>query len=343
LVAALGALAFAVAPNYPVLVIGRGLIGLGVAGALIAGLKAIAEWFPRERLPLINGIFVAFGAAGAVTATVPAEWLLTWTDWRSLFLMLAAATATTSILIFAVVLEPPMRVKAAVSAPGIRAVYADPRFWRLAPMSALCIGSAWALQGLWAGPWLADVALLGRSEIVQHLFVMAVALCVGALLIGLVADRLRSRGIGPDGVLCMAACTFIVAELALVFRLPIATRGLWALVAGMGAATVLSYSVLADLFPREAAGRANAALNLLHIGGAFAIQTAIGFLVGLWPRDLQGRYPASAYDLAFLMLVVLQLAALLWFLRPHSRTLKWNRSLPLASDMASVNRQQASR
>jgi MFS family permease len=342
MVAALGALTFAVAPNYPVLVIGRGLIGLGVAGALIAGLKGIAEWFPRERLPLINGVYVAFGAAGAVTATAPVEWLLTWTDWRGLFLMLAAATATASILIFAVVLEPPVRAKTAVSAPGIREVYADPRFWRLAPISALCIGSAWALQGLWAAPWLADVALLGRSEMVQHLFVMALALCASALLLGLVADRLRSRGIGPDRVFCGAACAFIVAELVLVFRLPIATLDLWALIAGMGAATVLSYSVLADLFPREAAGRANAALNLLHIGGAFAIQTAIGFLVDLWPRDLHGRYPASAYDLAFLILVAAQLVALLWFLRPRSRTLKWSPP-PLASDMASVSRQPASR
>ena len=332
MVAALGALAFAEAINFPTLVFGRALIGVGVAGALMAGLKAIPEWFPRERLPLINGIFIALGAAGAVTATAPVEWLLTWTDWRGLFLILAAATAAASVLIFSVVLEPPARARAASTSPDIRAVYVDPRFWRLAPMSALCIGSAWALQGLWAAPWLADVASLGRPEIVQHLFVMAVALCAGALLIGLVADRIRRRGIGPEALLCAAACTFIAAELALVFRLPMPTLGLWALVAGMGAATVLSYSVLADLFPRETAGRANAALNLLHIGGAFAIQTTFGFILDLWPRDLQGRYPAFSYDLAFLMLVALQLIAVLWFLRPYWGTSHRSGFARVASD-----------
>ena len=203
---------------------------------------------------------------------------------------------------------------------NIRAIYADPSFWRVAPLSALCIGSAWALQGLWAAPWLADVAALKRSEIVHHLFVMAVALCVGALLIGVVADTLRRHGISPAIVLTTTACTFLAAELALLLRLPIPSIALWALVAGMGAGTVLSYALIADLFPKEVAGRANAALNALRIGGAFAIQAGIGVVVGLWFRDPYGHYPPDAYAAAFLIIIVLQFMALLWFLGPRWRT-----------------------
>ncbi|MDH8506215.1 hypothetical protein QIG99_27830, partial [Klebsiella pneumoniae] len=36
-------------------------------------------------------------------------------------------------------------------------VYSDPRFLRVAPLSAACIGSSWALQSLWAAAWLTDV------------------------------------------------------------------------------------------------------------------------------------------------------------------------------------------
>jgi hypothetical protein len=32
------------------------MIGLGVAGALMAGLKAIIVWFPKERVALVNGL-----------------------------------------------------------------------------------------------------------------------------------------------------------------------------------------------------------------------------------------------------------------------------------------------
>jgi len=149
---------------------------------------------------------------------------------------------------------------------------------------------------------------------------MAVALCVGALLIGVVADTLRHHGVSPTTVFATTASTFLAAELALVFRLPIPSTVLWALVAGMGAATVLSYALIADLFPKEVAGRANAALNILHIGGAFAIQAGIGVIVGLWHRDPYGHYPPNAYAAAFLIIVLLQFLALLWFLSPHWRT-----------------------
>ena len=43
-VAAVGAIVFALAPAAPILIIGRFLIGLGVAGGLMAGLKAHALW-----------------------------------------------------------------------------------------------------------------------------------------------------------------------------------------------------------------------------------------------------------------------------------------------------------
>src|SRR5262245_11184982 len=91
-IAAVGALVFATASGVPGLLIGRGLIGLGVAAALIAGLKAIADEFPRERLPLVNGAFVAFGAAGAICGTAPLDWLLARLDWRSVFVLLSAAS-----------------------------------------------------------------------------------------------------------------------------------------------------------------------------------------------------------------------------------------------------------
>src|SRR5262245_54910223 len=104
MLAAAGAITFAHASSLTGLLIGRGLIGFGVAGGLMAGLKAIVEWFPKNRLPLVNGAFIALGAAGAVTATAPVEWMLGWTDWRGLFLMLAAATAAVSLLILVLVL-----------------------------------------------------------------------------------------------------------------------------------------------------------------------------------------------------------------------------------------------
>jgi MFS family permease len=196
-VAAVGSGLFAASDNFWMLLAGRALIGLGVASALTAGLKALVLWFPSERVPLLNGLMVMLGALGAVTATLPADLLLDLMGWRELFGLFAGLSAASAVLVYFVVPEAKLPASGAVLV-GLKTVYADPRFWRVAPLSASCIGTAWALQGLWAAQWLKDVDGFDRAEVVQHLFGMAVALSLGAILLGTAADRLRRRGVGPD-------------------------------------------------------------------------------------------------------------------------------------------------
>ena len=222
-IAAVGAALFASADGFLALSVGRGLIGLGVAGALMAGLKAIVLWFPPERIALANGWFIMLGALGAVTATAPAEIVLAHMGWRGVFAVLAVVTAVSALVILVVVPEHRHGATPGTSAnaPSIVTIYRDPRFWRLAPLSATCIGSAWALQGLWAAPWLTDVEELERAVVVTHLFVMALALSASALLLGIGADRLRRRGTPLATTLAVATGAAILAQLALVLRWPV--------------------------------------------------------------------------------------------------------------------------
>lgn len=313
--AAAGAGLFACAHGFAQLTLARALTGVGSAAALMAGLKALTLWFPAERLALANGVLIMLGALGAVTATAPAEALLDVADWRALFALLAFATAVSAALI---VLAVPRRggtasVTASARQARLLDVYRDRRFWRLAPLSTSCIGTAFAMQGLWAAPWLGDVARLPRADVVGDLFAMALALSASALGFGVVADRLRRRGIRPGAALAAVAALSIAAQAALVLRLPVPPLLPWLVLAASGSATVLSYAALAEAFPKEVVGRANAALNVLHIGGAFAIQSGIGVAVGLWDTDAAGHAPATAYAAAFAGNLLPQVLALAWF------------------------------
>jgi MFS family permease len=319
-IAAGGAALFASADGFVALALGRGLIGLGVAGALMAGLKAIVLWFPPERIALANGWFIMLGALGAVTATAPAEIVLAHLGWRGLFAVLASVTAASAIVILLVVPERQQTGTSGTSSETIRisSIYRDPRFWRLAPLSASCIGSAWALQGLWAAPWLTDVEELERSVVVTHLFVMALALSASALLLGIGADRLRRRGTPLAATLAVATGAAILAQLALVLRWPVPVWLPWVTIAATGAGTVLSYAILSEMFPKSASGRANGALNLLHVTAAFAIQYAVGLVVQQWPVE-DGHYPEEAYQIALGLNLAVQAAAFLWFIRPERK------------------------
>lgn len=319
--AAGGATLFGTATGFSELLVARAMIGLGVAASLMAGLKAVVVWFPKERIALVNGCMIMLGSLGALTATAPTDWVLDWIGWRGLFELLTFATiAIAAFTYFAVPESSSNEAASTTSQLTLWSVYSDVRFLRLAPLSAACIGSSWALQSLWAAPWLTDVEGLDRHSLMTQLFIMALGISLGALLLGVMADRLRRRGITAEVLLAAMGVVFIVAELAVILRVPMPSLLPWCVMSVMGAATVLSYAMIADYFPQGLAARANGALNLAHFGAAFAVQYGIGLIVGQWFSQ-DGHYPLIAYQLAFGLSVAFQSAALLWFAVPWLRTL----------------------
>jgi MFS family permease len=317
--AAAGALLFALGESLVMLACARGLIGLGFAGGLIAAYKQIADWFPKERLPLVNGLFLGVGSLGAVVATVPAQALVDWLGWRGMMIVGATATVLAASLLLLVAPEQPRRE--APQAASLRqqiidlftVVYADRLFWRLAPMTMLGFASGSAIQTLWAGPWLHDVAGFDRPSVARQLMIMALALSFGSMFGGLVAERLRRWGIGVLAVAGAAAVLFMLAQLGIVLGWIAASTVLWALFGATFNVITLTYAALSQHFPPSHAGRANAGMNVLSTASAFAVQYAIGAVIDLWPRTPEGGYHPDAYAAAFGLLLVAQAAAFAWF------------------------------
>ena len=112
----------------------------------------------------------------------------------------------------------------------------------------------------------------------------------------------------------------MVAELALVLRVPLPSLLPWSVVSVIGAATVLSYAMIADYFPQETRRACQWCVEPCTFGWAFVVQYGIGLIVGQWlPQD--GHYPVVAYQFAFGLSAAFQAAALVWFAVPWLRRL----------------------
>ena len=91
----------------------------------------------------------------------------------------------------------------------------------------------------------------------------------------------------------------------------------WMVLLGMGLLAninLLSYPLLAQNFPAALMGRVNTALNLFVFLGAFVLQYAVGAMVGLFEPVAPTTYPPHAYQIAFAVMVVVQVASWIWFL-----------------------------
>ncbi len=316
LFAAAGSAAFAVAEAAGTLILGRALVGLGVSACLMAALKANVQWYPAARLPLMNGIILSAGGLGAVAATAPVQAALAFTDWRGIYAGLAAIVLAVAALLYLVV---PDREPAGGQGEGlarqlreIGAIFRDRRFLRVMPVGALAMGGFLAIQGLWAGPWLRDVAGLAADGVAAGLTVMAAAMAAGFLLMGVIAERLGRHGVpvAVVGGVGMALFWLTLAAMALGWRG--SPMVLCAAFGFFGASSSLMYAVVAQLYPPHLAGRATTSINLTMFLTAFALQWGLGAVIGLWPKSEAG-WPPDAFAVALAIPTVLLLAALGWF------------------------------
>ena len=312
-----GAVVFASAGSLPGLLAGRFLIGIGMATAFTAGVSAIALWFPPHRVALATGLLATIGSLGAITATLPAQGLIEAFGWRVMFELLAGLSLVCAslILVFVPRYKPSRSDETSTDQIGYLTILTDHRFWKLAPVSATCVGTAWSLQSLWAAPWLSEVDGYDHTAVVYVLFVMAISLTVASLAFGLLTGRLPQQSVAIERLFALVLLVFMCAETAIVLQVPIVASLSWIVVAAVGTATVVSYSILASYGPKHGLGRANAAFNLVHLVVAFAVQWLLGVIVDLWPSDV-GRHPVAAYQTALTSALVVQGAAFAWFVMP---------------------------
>lgn len=323
LFAALGALLFARATTIGELMLGRALIGFGVSACLMAAFKAFTEWFPPEKLPFTNGIQMMSGGLGALAATTPVELTLQFTDWRGVFLVLAGATLLAAAAIFTVVPEPGSARRGGESLreqlAGVGAVFSSRDFWHITPWAVTSQAAYLALLGLWAGPWLRDVAGWERLAVANGLMGVALAMTVGYFVAGAATARLGHRGIPAAQVAAVGMTAFLGVQLLLVMQPAGLGMMLWLLFGFCGSTCILPYAVLTQQFPPRLAGRVNTGLNLLVFLAAFAAQWGVGAIVGQWPGTAAGGYDPTGYRWGFALLAALQIVGAGWYWKDAAR------------------------
>jgi len=316
LFAGLGAYLFSRSGSLTGLVVARALIGFGVSACLMAAFKAYTLWFPKERWPLVNGFQMAAGGLGALAATAPVEAALHVTDWRGVFMVLAVLTLLVAVAVYTVVPEKPSSGAGESfkhQLQGVKTVFTSLEFWRAAPLTTFSQASFLSIQGLWAGPWLKDVAGLERMAVANVLLWIAVAMIAGFILLGSLAERLSRSGISVLATAVTGMVLFMGVQLLVLvgpvrWALPV-----WVLFGFFGTSGIIAYAALSQRFPIQLSGRVTTAVNLLVFIAAFVGQWAIGAIIGRWPVGPDGNYSLAGYRTGFFVMLAIQTMTLIWF------------------------------
>ena len=282
LIAAAGAVLYALAGSIGELALARAAMGVGFAASLMAAFTANRLFFNADRLAVMNALTMVAGGLGALAASTPLAALAGSVGWRGGYGAIAIFALAAAGAIFFI--GPKLHGRGrAPSSPGealggLRAVLSAPHFWRIAPASAVMQGILLAYLSLWIGPFLRAVDGFDPDAAAEALALCAIATIVGYLLTAAAAHFEAKRGRGPMRI-CAAGLTGMTATLVALGADWGTSLLLWIAFSVFGAASITSYAGVSAALAPALAGRANTAVNLLVFLFAFAAQAGIGALV----------------------------------------------------------------
>jgi predicted MFS family arabinose efflux permease len=311
-VAVLGCLAFAASPNFGGLLAARVLCGVGVSACLMAPLTAYRLWFKPESQLRANSWMLMTGSLGMVASTLPVQWLLPQMGWRMIFVGLAGMVLLAMLVLW--LRLPAAQMKPVASKTSLLQSYAP--IWRHAYfrrhlwMGFFSYGGLMAMQTLWAGPWLVQVSGMTPAQAALGLFWLNICMLGTYWTWGSINPWLSRRGWHADILLSCGVPLSLLAIASICWMGSAVQWWHWALYCMASSFMSLAQPATALAFPKEVAGRALSAYNLVIFSGTFVVQWGMGLLIDLGKS--YGLATPAAYQAA---LGVFLICATLGYLR----------------------------
>lgn len=299
----------------------RVFLGAGEAGNFPAGLKAVADWFPKKERALAVGIFNAGANVGAIiTPLIVPVIVLTW-NWQAAFIV-------TGVLSFAwlaawltfyrapeqhpgVTAEELAHIRSDAEAPvgrvGWLVLLRRRETWAYA-LAKFLTDPVWWLFLFWLPDFLHRTYGLDLKGFGPPLVAIYILSDVGSVAGGWLSSRMMRGGIGINIARkgAMAVCALCV--LPVVFTTSAAELWLAVLILGLATAGHQGFSanlltLPSDLFPRSAVASVVGIGGMAGAVGGMLMSKFTGFVL-----DTTGSYTpillvaAGAYPLALLLL-----------------------------------------
>ncbi|MDB2591709.1 MFS transporter [Candidatus Pelagibacter bacterium] len=310
-----GLILFATAQNLTMLLISRVLIGVGVGACLMGPLTAYRIWFQDETQQRANSWMLMVGAIGMLSSSLPVQFFLPIIGWRAIFLSLALLTLACIILI--VIFIPKWQPKSIdnkhLNESKLSTVWKNPLFKSLVPMGFFSYGGLFAIQTLWAGPWMIRVSGYTPEESAQGLFIIYLCMLISFLVWGYFVPKFSKNVNDAIRLLKIGAPLSLCVLMLIIYLGPKAGSIHWALFIVSSIFLSLTQPAVGMAFSLSNAGKALTSFNLLIFIGAFFIQWIIGLII-----DAGIAFNLSEIDsfkVAMTFVFITSLLSYLFFLR----------------------------
>ena len=314
LIAVLGMISFSLSENFITLLLSRILIGIGVGACLMGPLTAYRIWYQDETQQRANSWMLMVGAIGMLSSSLPVQFFLPIIGWRMIFITLALLTIFCIILIIFFI---PNWNKANIQSNSndngsLKEIWNNSFFKSLVPMGFFNYGGLFAIQTLWAGPWMIKVSGYTPEQSANGLFLIYFSLLISFLSWGYLVPKISKNVSDAIRLLKFGAPLNLIVLAFIIYLGPKAGAYHWAFFAVSSVFLSLTQPAVGMAFSLSNAGKALTSFNLLLFIGAFALQWIIGVIIDLTMN--LGYSEISGFRFAMIFFLLTSFFSYLFFL-----------------------------
>ena len=317
LIALVSTISFAFAKSFTGLLISRFFIGVGVAACLMGPLTGYRVWFEDKYQQRANSWMLMVASFGFVISTLPVQILLPIIGWRSIFLIISILILLSIVLIL--VFAPSwnnnvqnQNIQSEESTGRLSDVWKNKFFISLIPLAFLNYGGVQAIQTLWAGPWMLNVAGYSPLESATGLFWINIIMLFAFMFWGYILPKFSSLGIDSMKIVKIGLPISYIVLFCIIIMGQKAGAMMFTLYILSSIVLSLTQPALALSFPHNLAGKSLTSLNVFIHSGTFFVQWGIGLLIDLSKN--MGANIITSYKISLSIFLILCILSYIFFI-----------------------------
>ena len=313
-IAIIGTLSFALAKTFAGLLISRIFIGVGVSACMMGPLTGYRVWFAEKYQQRANSWMLMVANLGFVSSTLPVQILLPEIGWRLIFGLIAILTLLSIVLILMFIpnwnkTDENLKKE---NLSALSEIWKNKFFISLIPIAFINYGGIQAIQTLWAGPWMLEVAGYNAIQSATGLFWINITMLIAFLFWGYILPKIESFGVDSIKIIKIGLPISYIVLFLIIYLGQKAGATLFALYILASIVISLTQPAIALTFAKNLAGKSLTSFNVFLFSGTFFMQWGIGLIIDFC--GYLGLEKVYSYQISFFCFLLLCIFSYLFFI-----------------------------
>jgi len=321
IIAIVGTASFALAQNFASLLISRVFIGIGVSACMMGPLTGYRIWFADEYQQRANSWMLMVANIGFVFSTLPVQILLPIIGWRWIFVGITFLIIISIVFILLFIPSWDHKFEKDENKPEgkLSDIWSNKFFKSAIPLGFFNYGGMYAIQTLWAGPWMVRVTGYSPLESAIGLFWINFIALIGFFVWGYILPKISKYGLNSFKLMKFGLPISYLVFLSIIMIGSKAGAFLLTIYILTSIVLTLSQPAVALSFPKHLAGKSLTSFNFVIFLGTFTMQWGMGLIIDL-SKSL-GKSEIVSFQISFFVYLLCCIFSYLYFIF-NNRNLK---------------------